>query len=51
MSKYGREIAMLKCDMENKDEEIQGCLRRIQTFHNNLCNKGNEVIKGEQEQQ
>jgi hypothetical protein len=43
-------IVMLKFDIQQKDEQIQRCIRRIQAFHN-ICNKLNEVIKGEQEQQ
>jgi len=44
-------IALLKFDIEQKDEQIQRCIRRIQAFHNNMCNKLNKVVKNEQEQQ
>jgi hypothetical protein len=49
VSKLEAKIAMLKFDIEQKDEQIQRCIRRIQAFHNNMCNKINEVIKCEQD--
>jgi len=51
VSKLEAKIAMLKFDIERKNEQIQRCIRRIQAFHNIMYNKLNEVIKGEQEQQ
>ena len=41
---------MLKFDIEQKDEQIQRCIRRIQAFRD-MCNKCNEVIKCEQDKQ
>jgi hypothetical protein len=45
VSKLEVKIEMLKFDIEQRDEQIQSCIRKIQAFHNNVCNKLNEVIK------
>jgi hypothetical protein len=48
VSELEMKIEMLKFDIEQREEQIQSCIRTFQAFHNNVCSELNEVIKGEQ---